>query len=343
MRVTVVGATGNVGTAVVEALAADERVSEIVGVARRRPDLHPPKTTYVAADVAEHDLVPLFRGSDVVVHLAWMFQPTHKPLVTWEANAVGSSRVFDAAAEAGVGSVVYSSSVGAYSPGEDEVDESWPTHSVPTAGYGREKAYVERVLDAFEARHPDMRVVRLRPSFIFQRRSASEQRRIFAGPFLPTPLLRQGRLPVVPWPAGLRFQALHAKDVAEAYRLATVRDDARGAYNVAADPVVDQATVGELLGARTVPVPGTLARTALAGLWQLRVVPAEPALLDLALMLPLLDTSRIRNELGWQPTVSSVEAMREVIEGMADHAGERTAPLSPDTVHGRLREVVPGS
>ena len=53
--------------------------------------------------------------------------------------------------------------MGTYSPahGED-VDESWPTHSVPHAAYGREKAYAERALDTIDARHPAMRVVRMR-------------------------------------------------------------------------------------------------------------------------------------------------------------------------------------
>lgn len=37
MRVIVTGATGNVGTAVIRALAADSAVSEIVAVARRAP------------------------------------------------------------------------------------------------------------------------------------------------------------------------------------------------------------------------------------------------------------------------------------------------------------------
>ena len=41
MRIVVTGATGNVGTSVVEALAADPRVTEIVGLARRRPALEP--------------------------------------------------------------------------------------------------------------------------------------------------------------------------------------------------------------------------------------------------------------------------------------------------------------
>jgi UDP-glucose 4-epimerase len=342
VRVVVTGATGNVGTAVVDALAADDRVSEIVGIARRPPDTAPAKTRYVSADVAEDALVPHLRGADALVHLAWMFQPTHRPEVTWAANAVGSARLFEAAAAAGVEAVVHASSVGAYSPGVGPVDESWPTHSLPTAGYGREKAYVERVLDAFEAHQPDVRVVRMRPAFIFQRSSATEQRRIFAGPFLPNPLLRRGRLPVVPWPSGLRFQALHARDVAEAYRLA-VTTDARGAFNVAADPVIDHKVVGELLGAMTVPVPGRAARSALTALWRLHVVPAEPALLDLVLSIPLLDTTRIRTELGWAPTVSSVEAMREVLAGMVDHAGGATPTLAPDSVSGRIDEVATGA
>jgi UDP-glucose 4-epimerase len=61
VKVVVVGATGNVGTAVVRALTTDDSVSEIVGIARRRPDLEAPKTTFVPADVASDDLAPHLR------------------------------------------------------------------------------------------------------------------------------------------------------------------------------------------------------------------------------------------------------------------------------------------
>jgi UDP-glucose 4-epimerase len=120
--------------------------------------------------------------------------------------------------------LVYASSVGAYSPKDDDepVDESWPTHGWPSAAYGREKAYVERLIDAYVAAHPDRRVVIMRPAFILQISAASQQRRLFVGPLLPGRLVRQGLVPVLPWPRGLRFQAVHADDAADAYRRAVV-------------------------------------------------------------------------------------------------------------------------
>jgi nucleoside-diphosphate-sugar epimerase len=345
VRVVVTGATGNVGTAVVEALAADDRVDSIVGIARRSPDdWHPPKTTFVRADLAADPLLPHVRSADALVHLAWAFQPTHHPAETWRENVVGSDRVLRAASEAGVATLVHASSVGAYSPGPDDdhpVDESWPTHSTPTAGYGREKAYVERMVDAFEADHAGTRVVRMRPAFIFRRATATEQRRIFAGPFVPGRFIGSKRLPVLPHPEGLRFQALHSADAAEAYRLA-VTGDARGAFNLAADPVLDGAELAALLGARPVAVPRKVVRAALAAGWHARLVPAEPSLYDLFMRLPVLDTSRAARELGWGPVHSSRQAIEELLEGLRTGAGAGTPPLQPDSPARRVAEVATG-
>ncbi|WP_342216022.1 NAD-dependent epimerase/dehydratase family protein [Nocardia brasiliensis] len=137
MRVVVVGATGNVGTGVVDALAADPEVTSILGLARRRAHRAVAKTEWAAADVRTDDLVALFRGADAVIHLAWLFQPTHQPAVTWETNVIGTSRVLKAVAVAGVPAFAYASSVGAYSPRADErpVTEDWPTDGWLLAGY----------------------------------------------------------------------------------------------------------------------------------------------------------------------------------------------------------------
>src|SRR5689334_20438629 len=100
MRVVITGATGNVGTSTIQALAADPKITSILGLARRTPDLRPAKTEWAEADVTQTDLAPLFSEADAVVHLAWLFQPTHDSMVTWRANVLGSARVFAAAAQA---------------------------------------------------------------------------------------------------------------------------------------------------------------------------------------------------------------------------------------------------
>ncbi|WKX68933.1 NAD-dependent epimerase/dehydratase family protein [Streptomyces sp. XD-27] len=341
-RVVVVGATGNVGTAVVRSLGEDPAIGSIVGIARREPLWDAPKTAWVSADIGadQADLVGHFAGADAVVHLAWRFQPARDPATTWRTNVTGSLAVFDAVAAAGVPALVYASSVGAYSPGpkDQAVDESWPTHGWPEAAYPREKAYVERVLDAFELRHPGVRVVRMRPGFIFQRAAAAEQRRLFAGPLVPGRLVRPGLVPVVPDLPGLRFQVLHADDAAEAYRLA-VTGSARGAFNLAADPVVDARLLAELLRARVVRLPAAAATAALSALWRLHAVPATPGLLRTVLRLPVMDTGRAAEVLGWHPRYSAREALAELLTGLREGAGAPTPPLRG---RGRGWEAMPG-
>src|SRR5918992_989377 len=113
MRVVVVGATGNVGTSLVRRLADEPEVTTIVGLARRRPDWSPAKTQWSTVDVGrDDDLTSHMRGADVVVHLAWLFQPTHDPITTWRVNALGGIRGVRAAVDAGVRAPVYASPVG---------------------------------------------------------------------------------------------------------------------------------------------------------------------------------------------------------------------------------------
>ncbi|OKI62569.1 NAD-dependent epimerase/dehydratase family protein [Streptomyces sp. MJM1172] len=331
IRIVVTGATGNVGTSVVQLLSEDPAVDSVLGLARRVPPWRPATTTWQAADVEPGgaDLVRLFDGADAVIHLAWKFQPTHHPAETWRTNVLGSMRVFDAVAAAGVPTLVHASSVGAYSPGPKDrtVDESWPTHGWPQAAYTREKAYLERVLDTYEHAHPAVRVVRMRPGFLFKRESASEQRRIFAGRLLPGRLVRKTLIPAVPDLPGLRFQALHTDDAAAAYFAAITRP-VHGAFNLAADPVVDASVLAELFEARSFAMPAAPIRAALAAAWRLRLVPASPDLFDAVLRLPLMDSSRARKELAWDPVRTSVEALEEFLGGLRSGTGMATAPLA---------------
>jgi nucleoside-diphosphate-sugar epimerase len=344
MRVAVTGATGNVGTSLIEALKRDPDVESVVGIARRRPELELRKVEWAEADVSADQLTGLFDGVDAVVHLAWLIQPSRDEETTRSVNVDGSRRVFEAAATARVPKIVYASSVGAYSPGPKDraVDESHPTDGIESSFYARHKAEVERILDRFEAAHGDTTVVRLRPGLIFKREAASGIRRLFAGPLLPRTLVRRELIPVVPDLPRLRFQAVHSLDVGEAYRLA-IKRETRGAFNIAADPVLDPDRLADLLGARKVRLPAAGLRGATLASWKLRLQPTPPGWLDMALAVPILDSSRARNELGWEPQHTSGEALLELIEGLREGAGYPTPPLDPGTGGpARFREILTG-
>lgn len=317
MRVVVTGASGNVGTSVLDALASDRSVEEIVALARRIPAATFAKTRWQSADVSSSELGPLFAGADVVIHLAWLIQPSRETPVTRSVNVQGSRRVFDAVARAGVPALVHASSVGAYAPGPraGSVDETWPTTGVRKSFYSRQKAEVERLLDGFEASHPEVRVARLRPALTFKRDSAQEMRRLFVGPLLARALARAGRLPALPYPRGLRAQAVHSFDVGEAYRLAATRP-VSGAFNIAAEDTVDARSLGRLLDTRTLPLPVSAVRALAWASWKLRLQPTSPGWLELGMRSPIMAGERARRELGWTPRFTAMETLLELSSGL---------------------------
>jgi UDP-glucose 4-epimerase len=187
-----------------------------------------------------------------------------------------------------------------------------------------------------------VRVVRLRPALIFKRDAATGVRRLFAGPFLPSPLVRRELIPVIPKTERLVFQAVHSHDVGDAYRLVTV-SDARGAFNLAAEPVLDPAELARVLSARPIRVHPGLLRAGAALSYRLHLQPSEPGWLDMGLAVPLMDATRARTELGWEPRRGADDALGELIAGMRERAGLDTPPLAPGTSGPlRVRELLTG-
>jgi nucleoside-diphosphate-sugar epimerase len=336
VKVVVIGATGNVGTSVVEALRSCPQVSEVQGVARRLPgptflarakEADGPRLSWRAADIRT-DPLDFFAGADAVVHLAWQIQPSRDVASMRRTNVDGTGRIARAAIAHGVPRLVYASSVGAYSTGPKHrpVDESWPVDGIATSTYSRHKAQVEHDLDQVERQHPELAVVRMRTSLVFQRRAASEVHRLFLGRLAPWHLPRLARF--IPSVRRLVFQATCADDVADAYAKA-VTSDARGPFNIAADPPLTPQRIAEVCDGRTLALPPRLLRGAVAGSYALHLQPAEAGWFDMALETPLMDSSRARVELGWSAKRSSTDALAELLAGIGEGAGTDTAPLHP--------------
>jgi UDP-glucose 4-epimerase len=337
MKVVVVGASGNHGTALLRRLGTEPDV-DVIAVARRVPRTEPSPpydvpSRWVSCDVGRADaadrLAPALAGADAVVHLAWAIQPSHDREGLRSTNVGGMRAVLDAVRRAGVPHLVVASSVGTYAPAHDDEphDESWPATGIPTSSYSTDKADVEALLDAAEQRG-DVAIARLRPGLTFQAGAASQVGRLFLGPLVPKRVFG-GPLPFLPWPRDLRLQAVHADDLADAYARATLQR-ATGAFNVAAPEVLRGPDVARLLGTeRVVPLPPSLVRAGLSAAWNARLAVVGPGWFDMAQHAPVLDSGRAERELGWRATHPATEALREVLTGLASGTGSPSAPLHP--------------
>lgn len=327
MRIAVTGASGNVGTALLVRLGGHDR-HELVGISRRPPPEVPPYSwaQWHSIDIAEPDaqerLSAAFTGVDAVVHLAWAIQPTHDRAYLRRVNQDGTLAVASAARAAGVPHLVHMSSVGTYAPASGRrVDETWPATGIATSSYSVDKTAAERALGAFEN---DLAIARVRPALILQDAAASEISRYFLGRFVPVAALRPGVLRWTPVPAELRVQLVHADDVAAA--LATVLEHrARGAFNVAADPSIDRAGFAEVFGGVGPALPPAVLRALTLLTWRLHLQPTDPGWLDLALNVPLLDSSALR-ALGWAPERTGPRVLSEFVAALQRGAG-RPGPL----------------
>lgn len=346
MRVVVVGASGNLGSALVRRLAAAGG-HEVVGVSRRRPDLTGPFATVrewhpvdVGADDAVARLSQIFAGAEAVVNFAWGFQPTHRPDVLERTGVAGSANVLAAAAAAGVAHLLHTSSVGAYAPRRDlhPVSETFPVTGVAGSVYSAHKVAAEAHLDRWEQDNPGRLVVsRLRPGFVLQRDAGAALFRYGLPGWLPGAAL--ALLPVLPLDATFTIPVVHADDVADAVaRLLTQR--LPGAFNLAADRPVTRDDVAAVLHAHPVNVAPRLLEAVVQASWRAHVQPLDSGWIRLAYAVPLLESSRAQDELGWTAEHDPVQALSEAVDAMRHGTGTDGPVLRPRSVRDQLRRLV---
>lgn len=123
-RVLVVGGAGFIGSHVVDLLVA-ESVSEVVvldNLVRGTREnlaaaLRDPRVRLIEGSVTDPELLrTVMRGVDYVIHLAalWLHECVHEPRAAIDVNIAGTWNVVEAAVEASVRKVVYSSSASVY-------------------------------------------------------------------------------------------------------------------------------------------------------------------------------------------------------------------------------------
>ncbi|WP_375484358.1 NAD-dependent epimerase/dehydratase family protein [uncultured Mycobacterium sp.] len=317
LTVAVTGPTGEIGISAVTALEREPAVENIVGMARRPFDpvtLGWEKTTYHEGDVLDRDAVDaLAADADVVIHLAFTIMGSREESA--RINLQGTRNVFEATVAAErPRRLVYTSSVAAYGYHTDNpvpLTEDVPPRGSPEHYYSEQKAACEAALAEITA-GSSLEVFILRPCIV-----AGPTARALADAMpwnqLPAPIRAVTGLvpvlkPVVPDP-GIPLQLVHHDDVAAAIALAATAPAPPGAYNLAGDGTVTVSDVAKALGGRPVRVPAAAASAASAAISRLPFIPSALEWLHVSRASVVMDTTKAKRDLGWQPTYSSAETL----------------------------------
>jgi UDP-glucose 4-epimerase len=283
VRIALTGGRGRLGRYVAAELR--QRSHEVRIIDRAAPDAGEP-SLYSPVDVLDYGaLAVAFRDQEVVVHLAGIDQSlASAPAAVFEANVRGTWNAFEAAEHAGVRRTVLCSSTSALGldhtnptlpPLYLPVDEAHPTR--PSSTYGMSKLLGEEIAAAF-ARRGTFEVLILRPSYVafpemlgFLSGAKGTQAEREAEP---VPLLRSYVAP---------------EDAARAFALAAEHEygGVETFLVAAADTFTDEPTLDHLR--RTYGVLPPIHRS---------------ELYERSPRASVLDNSRARRVLGWEPTTS---------------------------------------
>jgi nucleoside-diphosphate-sugar epimerase len=324
LTVAVTGPTGTFGFGLMPLLQGEDKVSRIIGIARRPFDPLEygwTKMEYRRGDVRDRaTLEAAFGDVDVVVHLAFMVTGNAPRLTIREINVEGTVNTFRAAARANAKRFVYASSVAAYGFHRDNpvgMTEDWPTRPAKRLFYAQEKAELEHMLTDEASAHPDLRLYVLRPPVVLGPHAVG------AKAVLPEPLntvatrLAAAVLPLrFPLPAlvpEMTVQFIHEDDVGQALLLCVVGAGPPGAYNIAGDGVMTSVDIARELGLAAIPLPGGPVRAAARAITFLPL-PPQVEWVEAATQPSIMDATKAKRELGWMPRYTSTQALRDTIQ-----------------------------
>jgi nucleoside-diphosphate-sugar epimerase len=324
LTVAVTGPTGTFGFGLMPLLQHDARIARIVGIARRPFDASAhgwTKLTYRQGDVRDRAaLEDAFQGADVVVHLAFMITGAASRETIRQINVEGTLNAFRAAAAAGARRFVYASSIAAYGfHGDNPVGmtEAWPARPAAHLFYAREKAEIERRLAEESPGHAGIGLYVLRPPIVLGPHAVGAKEIV---PARLAPLLRRlgglrGRvpLPVITPPVSVQF--IHEADVGQAFLLCILGAGPPGVYNITGDGVLSGAELLRELGFTPIPAPAALLRAAARGVAAVPFAPAFAGWAEVMSHASIMDAGKAERELGWRPRYSSLEALRDTVNG----------------------------
>jgi nucleoside-diphosphate-sugar epimerase len=204
------------------------------------------------------------------------------------------------------------------------MEEDWPVRPAARLFYAREKAEIENLLGDESDEAPKPALYLVRPPIVLGPNAMG------AKGSLPAPVAGAGRrlldaltrlpVPVPILAPNVPLQFIHEQDVGRALLKCVLGDGPPGAYNIAADDVLTGADIVRELGLAPLPVPSKLVHGAARAAAALPKPPFTPPAADwveAASHPAIMDTTKAKQKLGWEPEYTAIEALRSTLQGSA--------------------------
>lgn len=296
------GAAGRFGRFFVQTL---HREHHVVAVDRRPIRGLPKDVTHVRTDLRLRPVEDLFRRYDVraVVHLGIIHNPRGSE-EGYRFNVVGTQRLLELVAKHQVPKLILLSSANIYGPHPD--NSHFLTEDAPLLGADgfpniRDLVAVDQLAQSFFYKQPGIETVLLRPVHIVGPRVKNAPANYLR---LEHPWVIAGFDPMI--------QLIHEADVVRALMLA-LAPGIKGVFNVVGPGEAPLSRVLQVLGRKTRPIPGPIARTLLDQAFRLHATGFPAPEIRHIQFNCVVDGSLARRVLGFEPQYGLVETIRSVL------------------------------
>ncbi|MCS6857249.1 MAG: SDR family oxidoreductase [Sandaracinaceae bacterium] len=299
----ITGICGRLGRLAVRIFHREEQV---IGIDRRPFEDKPKDVIHHRFDLRRKKTRDVFRAGGIraVIHLGIMHDLRASPKEHHSWNVVGFQHLLEYIALYKVSKLVVLSSANVYGPSPE--NSQFLTEDAPLLGAQhfseiRDLIEMDQLAQNFLWKQPEVETVILRPCHILGsvRNAPSNYLR------LKRPLRALGFDPMV--------QVIHERDVIEAIRL-SLRPGIRGVFNLRGPGEVPLGFIFRVLQRKPISIPSTLLEWGLhrAFKWRLTSFPAPEV--DHVRYVCMVDDSRARKILGFQPKYSIEETICAVLE-----------------------------
>jgi UDP-glucose 4-epimerase len=299
--ILVTGSSGYLGSQVLATLAKRSDL-RVIGLDVRAPAQRLDGVTYAVADIRAPEVggIVASHHPDVVVHLASIVTPgkDSNREFEYDVDVNGTRNLLQACVAHGVRRVIVSSSGAAYGYYEDNPEWLVETDAVrgnDAFAYSCHKRLVEEMLAEYREKHPALEQVVFRIGTIL---GPTVRNQI-------TDLFEKPRLIAIAG-SDSPFVFIHDQDVVGAI-VHGIDSAQTGIFNVAGDGKLSIHQIAAKLGKKCVVFPAWILRSALWILKQLHLTQYGPEQLDFLRYRPVLLNTRLKDEFGYTPKLTSAQ------------------------------------